>query len=69
MNSENKIYTAKELATRLGIGRDKTYALMRSLGFPSVQIGARYVVTEEALSRWLREAEGHKYDIEKGVLN
>ena len=46
--------TTKEVQKILKIGRDRSYALMRSKGFPSIKIGARYYVTEEALNEWLR---------------
>ncbi len=46
--------TVKDIQKKLKIGRDRAYALMRSTAFPSIKIGARYYVTEEALDDWLR---------------
>ena len=46
--------TTKELQETLKIGRDRAYALMRSKAVPSIKIGARYYVTQEALDEWLR---------------
>ncbi|MCR5418571.1 MAG: helix-turn-helix domain-containing protein [Lachnospiraceae bacterium] len=60
-NEELKIYTVKELANVLRIGRDKAYALIRSAGFPSIRIGKRYFVTEKALSEWLTKYEHREY--------
>lgn len=60
--------SAKDLAKRLGIGRDKSYSLMRSNGFPSILLGKRYIVTEDALRRWLQEVEGKTYSIDKGKV-
>ena len=50
----------KDLQDQLGLGRDTAYALMRSKGFPSIQIGNRYYISEEALTRWLERQEGKK---------
>lgn len=47
--------TVKDLQRVLRIGRDRAYALMRSKAFPSIKIGARYYVTQEALNEWLRQ--------------
>ena len=62
MNGEElKVFTAKELAGVLKIGRDKAYALIRSKGFPSICIGKRYIVTEKALNEWLEQYEHKNY--------
>lgn len=53
--------TAKDLAKELGIGRDRSYALLRSRGFPSIKIGNTYRVSEEALERWKRQYEGREF--------
>ena len=53
INNTNTVLTAKDLAERLHIGRDRAYALIKSSSFPSIQIGARYIVTENALEQWL----------------
>ena len=53
-----QVLTAKELSAILKLGRDKTYALMGSKNFPSFKIGKQYFVTEEALTKWLRNADG-----------
>lgn len=52
--NQNRILTAKELAGRLQIGRDKAYALIKLSSFPAIQIGSRYIVTEQALDEWLK---------------
>lgn len=53
--------TAKDLQAKLKIGRDRAYALMRSKGFPSIKLGGRYYVSEEALERWIKEYEYKTY--------
>ena len=47
------VLSAKELAERLHIGRDKAYALIKSKSFPSIKLGGRYIVTSKALNEWL----------------
>lgn len=56
-----KVYTAKELASVLRIGRDKAYALIRSSSFPSICIGNRYIVTDKALKDWLTQYEHKRF--------
>lgn len=54
-----QVYTVKEVSQLLHIGKNLTYHLMKSSGFPSYQIGKQYFVTDEALSKWLKTIE-HK---------
>lgn len=58
---EVKVLTVKELSNVLRLGRDKTYALIKSPGFPSICIGKRYIVTEQALNSWLKQYEHKEY--------
>ena len=51
------ILTAKELAERMHIGRDKAYALMKNKSFPSMKLGGTYLVTSKALNEWLARYE------------
>ena len=53
--------TVKDLQRILKIGRDRAYALMKSKGFPSMKLGGRYYVSEEALNRWLMSYEYKSY--------
>lgn len=57
------LLNVKELQSRLRIGRDKSYALMRSKGFPSIKIGSRYYVEEDALLAWLTKYRYREYII------
>ena len=56
-----KLLNVKELQSTLRIGRDKSYSLMRSKGFPSIKIGGRYFVEEAALGEWLKKYRYHEY--------
>ena len=55
--NQNRILTAKDLAARLQIGRDKAYALIKLSSFPAIRLGSRYIVTEQALEEWLKANE------------
>ena len=55
------LWTAKELGEYLNIGRDRSYALMRASGFPSIKIGSRFYVTQEAVDEWLKRYAGRKF--------
>ena len=52
-NNSIKVLTPKDLAEKLKIGRDKAYLLIKNPSFPAIQIGNRYIVTEQALGEWL----------------
>ncbi len=56
-NEDYSVLSAKELAERLHIGRDKAYALIKSKSFPSIKLGGRYIVTLKALNEWLDQYE------------
>ena len=55
--------TTKDLQNFLKVGRDKAYALMHADGFPSIRIGGRYYVSQEALVQWLRRYEGREFTL------
>ena len=54
------LLSVKELQKRLNVSRDLAYSLMHAKGFPSIKIGCRYFVTEEALVKWLTKNEGRE---------
>lgn len=45
--------TVKDLQELLNIGRDKAYSLMHSKSFPSMRLGRKYYVQEQAIQEWL----------------
>ena len=59
MNSAGEVAVSilkvKDLQEKLGIGRDRAYSLMRSVGFPSTRIGKTYFVTSDNFEKWLNE--------------
>ena len=60
----SNILDVKQLATKLGIGRDKAYTLMKLKGFPSFAIGSSYRVFEDDLEKFLKEHRGLKIILE-----
>lgn len=57
------LLTVQETQSLLKMGRDKTYALMRSKGFPSIKIGGRFFVEEEALAEWLKKQRYREFKL------
>ena len=55
------VLDVKELQRALGIGKDTAYNLMRSSAFPSMKIGAKYVVEKDALKHWLQRYQGKEF--------
>ena len=47
------LYTSKDIQNIFKLGRDKTYLLMHSKGFPIIQIGREYYVPKNKLERWI----------------
>ena len=53
--TENDIilYTTKDIQNIFKLGRDKTYQLIHSRGFPSIQIGREYYIPKNKLEKWI----------------
>ena len=49
-----------ELALQLGISKPKAYELVRSDGFPSIQVGRRIVIPTDGFKRWLARKSGEE---------
>ena len=56
-----QVYTAKEVSQLLHIGKNLTYSLMKTHGFPAYKIGKQYYITDEALDKWLRSIESKTF--------
>jgi excisionase family DNA binding protein len=50
-------YNPLDVATLLGISRDKVYELIRSGTLPSKRIGRRYVIPAALLDAWLQQVD------------
>lgn len=62
-----KIFTVEDIKERMGFGRDRSYALMKSKGFPATRIGKTYYVTEENFYKWLNDYAGKEFILGKGA--
>ena len=58
---ETIIYRVKDLMRILKIGRDRAYALMRSKGFPSTQIGRTFFIAKKNFDSWVEQYAGREY--------
>ncbi|MBE5851893.1 MAG: helix-turn-helix domain-containing protein [Lachnospiraceae bacterium] len=55
-----RLLKPSEVSECLNIGRDSTYALLKTKGFPSIQIGNQYLVPEDKLEEWINRNIGKK---------
>ena len=51
--TKTAVLTPKEVATFLGLGRDKTYRMLAAGEIPSVRLGRTYRTPRRALEEWL----------------
>jgi excisionase family DNA binding protein len=52
--------SVQELAVHMGISKPKAYELVRSKGFPTIQVGRRIVVPTDGFKRWLARQAGEE---------
>jgi len=57
------IYTPKDVQEIFGLSKNVVYDIFRQETFPSIRIGKRHYITDEALSAWLKLYEGKRYSI------
>ena len=50
--------SAEHVAQALGLSRSGAYALVRSEGFPTIQVGKRLIVPKEQFIAWIAEHAG-----------
>ena len=53
----HRCYKVKEIKEMLGIGKNKTYELIKSKRFPVLKIGKDYLIPMEGFDCWLREGD------------
>lgn len=58
-----KVYTAKEIQDLLHLGKNATYSLMRSDGFPSYRINNQYFITDDNLQQWFKTVKGKTFTL------
>lgn len=54
------VLTPKDVATVLGISRNKVYEVIHAQDFPAFQIGKQYRVHREQFLQWLNGSSGKK---------
>lgn len=52
---EKLTLSVPEAAAAIGISRAKMYEVVKSKGFPVIQIGGRLLVSAKGLERWVEE--------------
>ena len=52
-----KAYSPHEAAYVLGLGRTKLYQLLKEGAISHLRVGKRILITDEALTAWLRSQE------------
>lgn len=55
--------SVKQVASSLGIGKGKAYALMQSKGFPAVRVGGTFRVSAELFDDWFKKHIGKTFEI------
>ncbi len=62
-NGFEHLLDVKDVAEKLGIGRNKAYALMKARNFPGIRIGGSYRVFEDDLYSYLKDNRGNKIKV------
>lgn len=56
MEHNSKIcYDIEDLYNLLPLGKNRIYSLVKSHGFPSIQIGKKFLIPKHAFEKWLEE--------------
>lgn len=55
---EKKVYSVSEAASALGISRSKMYELVKTEGFPVLNIGTRILIPIQGLEQWIKAQVG-----------
>jgi len=53
INNDIILYTKQDIQSIFKLGRDKTYQLMNSKGFPTIKIGKVSYVPKDKLEKWI----------------
>lgn len=55
---KNEFLSVKDVAVMLGVGKNKSYALMTTEGFPAIRIGGTFKVRADLFDKWVEENLG-----------
>lgn len=61
LDNEPVLYTVNDIRRITGFGRDRTYSLMRSKGFPSTKIGNTFFITKKNFEDWTDNYAGKEF--------
>ena len=50
---EKTTISVAELSIQMGISLPKAYELVKQPGFPTIRVGARFLIPVDAFNRWL----------------
>ncbi len=64
MEQHVKMLDIKDLQNILKIGKNSAYNLMQTPGFPSMQVGRKWMISEEAFKEWLKNNEYNKIRVD-----
>ncbi|WP_342422389.1 helix-turn-helix domain-containing protein [Paenibacillus sp. FSL E2-0178] len=56
-HSDKVMIGIKDIMSKMGIGRDSAYMIIKRKEFHAIKIGRRYLVHEEVFDRWLKEGK------------
>ena len=59
-----RLLSPKDVKEHLNIGKDYVYNLIKTDGFPSIKIGKRYFIPEDAFNKWIENYTFAEYFIE-----
>lgn len=50
---DKKILKVSDIQNHLGISKNRAYELIKTKGFPKIQIGHRYYIPQDAYEEWI----------------
>ena len=59
------MYTPKDIMKVFNMNRQRVYDMFRQDTFPSIRIGKRHYISEEAFNKWLKEYEGKEFFLQR----
>jgi len=57
-NNKEKMLTVKDIQAAFKCGKNQAYEIIHAKGFPSIRIGRRLYVREQAFTAWLEKNQG-----------
>lgn len=51
-----RMLTVKDISEQLGIGINQAYALVKTDGFPAIQLNSKYLIPQEEFEKWVKQS-------------